>query len=80
MVPLQGKTTQVAWANRFNYSKDGAIGMVEAIVGEAVPGPGVVTDDRHFEPGLSWAELGKSIRFVTCFLSKEPQLELIRRD
>jgi hypothetical protein len=54
--------------------------MVEAIVGEAVPGPGVVTDDRHFEPGLSWAELGKSIRFVTCFLSKEPQLELIRRD
>jgi hypothetical protein len=31
-------------------------------------------------PGLSWAELGKSIRFVTCFLSKEPQLELIRRD
>ena len=31
-------------------------------------------------PVLSWAELGKSIRFVTCFLSKEPQLELIRRD
>jgi hypothetical protein len=31
-------------------------------------------------PVLSWAELAKSIRFVTCSLSKEPQLELIRRD
>jgi hypothetical protein len=51
VVPLQGKTTQVAWADRFNYSKGGAIGMAEAIVGEAVPGPGVVTDDRQFGLG-----------------------------
>jgi hypothetical protein len=37
---------------RFNYSKDGAIGMIEAIIGEAIPGPGVVTIDRYFELDL----------------------------
>ena len=53
-------------------------------------GPANPSDDPLFlfrprdfswvRPVLSWAELAKFIRFVTCFLSKEPQLELIRRD